>query len=131
VSEIQALLEKADRAFEAAETLLQRGDADFAASRAYYGCFYIAQSLLLTQGHRFSSHAQVVGQYGLLFARTDNLDRHFHQILLRAFKLRQLADYQTEVTIEPEVVEELIEGGRKFLAAASKYLAEDGARGDS
>lgn len=37
------LLAKAQRSFEAAEGLLEDGHADyFAASRAYYGCFYTA-----------------------------------------------------------------------------------------
>jgi uncharacterized protein (UPF0332 family) len=121
--EAQALLEKADRSFQAADTLLKTGSADFAASRAYYGCFYIAQSLLLSRGQRFSSHAQVVAQYGSIFARTDELDRRFHQLLLRAFKIRQLADYQIEVAIEDETVMDLIRGGREFLRAASAHFA--------
>ena len=64
----------------------------------------------------------MVGQYGFFFARTGALDPTFHQLLLRAFKIRQLADYQTKVAIESEVVEELIAGGRRFLAAALAYL---------
>ena len=40
------LLEKARRSFEAAENLLENGHADFAVSRAYYGCFYTAEALL-------------------------------------------------------------------------------------
>lgn len=123
MSEIQALLKKADRSFEAAELILKSGSPDFAASRAYYGCFYIAEALLLARGQEFSSHAQVISQYGLAFARTDELDRRFHQLLLRAFKVRQYADYQVEVTVEEEEAMELIQGGREFLKAASDYLA--------
>ena len=123
MTEAQALLDKAARSFQAAGTLLELGSADFAASRAYYGCFYIAQAMLLSRGQRFSSHAQVVAQYGLIFARTDELDRRFHQLLLRAFKIRQLADYQVEVAIEKEAAIDLIEGGREFHKAASDYLA--------
>ena len=41
------LLEKAARAIEAAKTLLKTGSADFAAGRAYYAMFYIAEALLL------------------------------------------------------------------------------------
>lgn len=123
MSDIQALLKKADRSFEAAEIILKTGSPDFAASRAYYGCFYIAEALLLNRGQKFSSHAQVISQYGLIFARTDELDRRFHQLLLRAFKIRQLADYQVEVPVEEEEAMDLIRGGREFLQAASDYLA--------
>ncbi len=121
--ELRALLDKAARSFQAAETLLEAGSSDFAASRSYYGCFYIAQALLVSRGHRFSSHAQVIAQYGLIFARTDELDRRFHQLLLRAFKIRQLADYQVEVAIEDETVIDLIRAGREFLRAALDSLA--------
>lgn len=69
--EIEALLEKAGRSLVAAWCLLDEGDADFAASRAYYGYFYVAEALLLSKELRFSRHAQVVAQYGRHFVRTD------------------------------------------------------------
>lgn len=130
MTEVQAYLDKADRSFRAAQLLTRQGSYDFAASRAFYGCFYIAESLLLTRGQKFSSHAQVIGQYGFLFARTGTLDPGFHQLLLRAFKIRQLADYQIEVAIQAEVVDDLISGGFQFLEAASRYIAENPESGE-
>lgn len=123
MTDIQGLLEKAARSFETAEIIVQSGAPDFASSRAYYGCFYIAEALLLSRGQKLSSHGQVISQYGLIFARTDELDRRFHQLLLRAFKIRQLADYQVEVAVEEDEAVDLIRGGREFLRAASDYLA--------
>jgi len=105
-----------------AEATLEQGHADFAISRAYYGCFYIAQAMLLSEGLEYSSHGQVVAQFGLLFAKTKRLDPTFHRLLSRAFQLRQGADYATSVVIEPEWVREILEGGRQFLAAAAAYL---------
>ena len=46
---------------------LRAGNSDFAASRAYYGCFYVAEALLLSEGLRFSRYGQVVAQYGRRF----------------------------------------------------------------
>jgi len=60
----------------------------------------------------------------------------FHRLLDDAFELRQAADYEVDVTINPEVVRGMINGGRSFLAAASRYLeelpggAEGGGRGE-
>ena len=65
--EVEALLRKAERSFDAAEPLLRAGNSDFAASRAYYGCFYVAEALLLSEGLRFSRYGQVVAQYGRRF----------------------------------------------------------------
>ncbi len=128
------LLEKAQRSIDAAERLLKDGDTDFAASRVYYAFFHVAQALLLTRGLQFSRHGQVLAQYGRHFSKTKLLDPTFHRLLDRAFEFRQIGDYQT-LPINPEVVQELIDGGRTFLAAASRYLeelpgAESGGRGE-
>jgi uncharacterized protein len=122
VTQFRNLLDKAERSLQSAERELKEGSSDFAASRAYYACFYIAEALLASEGCRFSSHKQVISQYGVRFAQTEKLDRQFHQVLLGAFQTRQIADYQSEVPINPQVVQELIDGGRSFLAAATQYL---------
>lgn len=120
---LDLLLEKARRSLDTAELLLSQGSPDFAASRTYYAYFYIAQALLESRGLRFSRHGQVLAQYGLFFAKTQILDPSYHKLFGSAFDLRQLADYQVEVPIESELVEELIAGARSFLKAASDYLA--------
>jgi len=122
LNEIEALLEKAKRSFDVAEATLGQGHADFAISRAYYGCFYVAQAMLLSAGLEYASHGQVVAQFGLHFAKTNKLDPMFHRLLSRAFQLRQGADYDTSVVIEPEWVQEILKEGRRFLVAASTYL---------
>lgn len=124
MNKAKATLDKAERSFQAAELLLAAGSPDFAASRAYYGCFYIASALLESKGLQFTRHAQVVSQYGLHFARTNELDQRYHQILIRAFRIRQLADYQIEVSVDLEDLQEILKVGRDFLAAASRYLDE-------
>jgi uncharacterized protein (UPF0332 family) len=128
------LLEKAARSIDAAETLLGVGHLDFAASRAYYACFYIAQALLASRNLEFSSHGQVLAQYGRYFSKTRALDPTYHTLLANAFDLRHIADYQTGALITLEVVSEMLAGGRRFLTAARNYLesfAEGGGPGDS
>ena len=85
MNEAQALLAKAERPFGAAERLLEAEDTDFAASRAYYGNFYVSEALLLSKGLAFSRHAQVISQYGLYFAKNEVLDPRFHRLMRRAF----------------------------------------------
>lgn len=127
MNEVESLLEKAKRAFDAAESILEQGHADFATSRAYYGCFYIAQAMLLSVGLEYSSHGQVVAQFGLHFAKSNRLDPTFHRLLSRAFQLRQSADYATNMVIEPEWAEEILKEGRRFLAAAASHLKANNA----
>ena len=123
MNEVAALLEKAERSFVAARRLLEAGDTDFAASRSYYGYFYIAEALLLSKGLSFSRHGQVISQYGLHFARNQVLDRRFHKLLDDAFAFRQLADYSTDPSLEPDTIRGLIEEGEDFLREAREYLA--------
>ncbi len=78
----------------------------------------MAEGLLLSKGLSFSRHAQVVSQYGLRFARTNLLDRRFHRLLVRAFALRQVADYDAQADPDANEVRHLIEEGRSFLNAA-------------
>jgi uncharacterized protein (UPF0332 family) len=119
----QAYLKKAERSFQVADTLLKRGDTDFAASRTYYGYFYIAQALLLVHGvPRLSRHGQLLAQYGLHFAKTQRLDPRFHQLMIRAFKTRELSDYEVDEMVDTEIVEELISEGFQFLSAATQYI---------
>ncbi len=117
------LLAKAQRSFEAAEGLLEDGHADFAASRAYYGCFYTAEALLLSKGLSYSRHSQVVAQFGRQFAKTEELDARYHRLLIEAFGLRQAADYSAAPdTVSEEDAEHTISEGKAFLAASRKYL---------
>ncbi len=123
MSEIDALLEKAGKSFAAARLLLGDGYRDFAVSRAYYGYFYVAEALLRSMGLEFSSHGQVLAQYGRHFAKEEILDRRYHRSFNEAFSSRQLADYSTRPPLEPEKVTELIEVGEEFLREARAYLA--------
>src|SRR3954471_14768832 len=124
MNEIQILLEKAEESLGAAELLQKNGYVGIAASRIYYACFYTASALLLSRGLEFSRHGQVIAQYGFHFSRTRLLDPAFHHLLTQTFDLRHVGDYGTPRAVDPEVVEELMVEGRKFLVAATRYLDE-------
>ena len=100
VSEVRAYLAKATGSFHEAGLLLAEGDADFAVSRAYYGCFYVAEAPLFDAGSNVSTHAGVIGEYGRIFAKTERLDRDFHKLLNRAFRTRQSADYDPDFDLD-------------------------------
>jgi len=76
--EIKVLLQKARDSLQAAELLKQGGYLGFAASRAYYTLFYVAEALLLDRGLSFSSHSAVIAAFGKEFAKTGVLDPKFH-----------------------------------------------------
>lgn len=69
-AETEALLTKARRSLDNARRSLDAGDADFAASRAYYAMFYAAEALLLSRGLAFSKHAAVIAEFTREFVRS-------------------------------------------------------------
>jgi uncharacterized protein (UPF0332 family) len=120
--ETRHLLDKAARALRAAETLMQAGDAEFAADRAYYAMFHTAQALLRERDLRYRKHASVHAAYGRHFAKTGLLDPKYHRWLLDAFDERLRGDYDAEVTFDPASVSQWIDQAREFLDAARTYL---------
>ena len=62
--ETARLLDKAEHAIRAAEILLDADEGDFAAGRAYYAMFYVAEALLVERGRRFRKHSAVHAAFG-------------------------------------------------------------------
>ncbi len=116
------LLAKALRAIEAAERLLEGGDAEFSVGRAYYGLFYVAEALLNERGLGFSKHSAVHAAFASQFVKTGEFDAKYHRWLLDAFRNRIQGDYWFEVDITTEEVKPIIEQAREFLHEARRYL---------
>ena len=95
--EQKALLDKAGRSIEAAQSLTEQGFHDFAISRGYYAMFYIAEALLDNEGLSFSSHAAVVSAFGRYLAHAGKVPIEFHRYLIDAQAQRTLADYDTHL----------------------------------
>jgi len=118
------LLDKAIEAIEAAELLVTNGYSDFAAGRAYYAMFYIAEALLNEKDLSFSKHGNVHAAFGEHFAKTKALDSKFHRWLIDAFDKRLVGDYGVEALIEKDIAANMISQAREFLVTARTYLEE-------
>lgn len=82
--DVKALFEKAESSLSAARLLVEEGYPGFAASRAYYAMFYVAEALLSSLGQSYSTHGGVVGAFGREFAKRRKLDAKFHRWLSMA-----------------------------------------------
>ncbi len=122
--ESRRLLEKSERAIRAAETLLLRGDADFAVARGYYAMFYAAEALLHERGLHFRKHSAVHGAIGEHLVKTGALDARFHRSLLDAFDRRIIGDYGVDAVIGPEEAGQLIEQAESFLKESRRLLGD-------
>lgn len=74
------LLEKAKASLKAAKMLDNEGFYDFAASRAYYTMFYVAEAFLLDKGMAFSKHAGVHSAFGKHFVKTGLIPPEFPSV---------------------------------------------------
>lgn len=122
--EIKALLEKAKRSQRAAAKLFKDEDVDFAASRAYYSLFYIAEALLLSRGLSFSSHSAVIANFGKEFAKTGMLNPKFHHYLTESQDRRNIGDYSVIAQVTREEVQEMPAWAKEFIKAAENYLKQ-------
>jgi len=120
--ETRKLLDKASRAIHAAEALLDAEEAEFAAGRAYYAMFYVAEGLLNEKGLRFRKHGGVQAALGEHFAKTGELDPKFHRWLLDASDQRIQGDYGFDATVADEDARRLIDQAGEFLREARRHL---------
>jgi uncharacterized protein (UPF0332 family) len=122
-AEAGKLVAKAQRAIRAARTLLAEGDPDFAAGRAYYAMFYLAEALLDQEGLHFRKHAAVHAAFGEHFAKTGLLDAKYHRWLVDAFDKRIVNDYEVEATISQSDAGLMIDQAEQFLEAVKSILS--------
>ena len=119
---IPALLHKAQRALEAARTLLQEGHLDFAVGRAYYAMFYATEALLLSKDLHFRKHSAVHSAFAKHFIKTGLLNARLHGVLLDAYDRRILGDYWTDVMLLDEEVNEMISQAKEFIKEVHRYI---------
>lgn len=115
-------LDKAIRSVLASERLLDSGDAEFAASRAYYAMFYVVEALLSERGLRFRKHGGVHAAFGEHFAKSGELDPKYHRWLLEGFNKRITADYGVDASVTTDEAARMIEQAREFIQEARRYL---------
>ncbi len=121
------LLHKALDAIEAAEALLNIDKVEFAAGRAYYSMFYVAEALPYDQFDlKLNQHGQVIAAYGKNFAKTKILDPKFHRWLRDGFDKRISGDYGVDTGIEEDIAAHMINQAQEFLEAAQEYLEKSG-----
>ncbi len=100
--DIEALIHKAKKSLGAARSLIKDSYFDFAASRAYYAMFYVAQALLARIDQSYNKHSAVISAFGREYAKTGKLDTRFHRWLLDAQDFRNIGDYGIDAQISKD-----------------------------
>ena len=116
------LLLKAHQSLSAAKFILDGGYPDYAASRAYYTMFYIAEAFLEGEGLSFSKHSAVISAFGREFARTGRVPVKFHQFLIRSQELRNAGDYGEINAVTANQAADSIAQAEEFLELAQNAI---------
>ena len=118
----QFLLEKAESAIGAAESLLRDGYRDFSAGRAYYAMFYTAEALLAEKELTFKKHVGVHKAFSEHFIKTGIFEQKYYHWLIATFNSRLVGDYAIRTEFEDDEVRDWIEQAREFLNKVREYL---------
>jgi len=121
-AEQMALLRKAQASLDAARALHGLRFFDFAASRAYYAMFYLAEAMLLGECLSFSKHSAVIAAFGRQFAQATPAMEEFHRYLIDGQDSRNIGDYDIGPGITESEAAEQIERAAKFVDLAKSKL---------
>lgn len=124
-----AFLGKARDSIRAAKVLADQELYDFAASRAYYAMFYVAETFLLSLGLSFSSHSAVIAAFGQQFAKTGIIPPEFHRYLIEGQDKRQVGDYDIGPGLTEQQAREQISRAEQFLELAARLLSGESQSG--
>lgn len=116
------LIQQARSSLAAAQLLLEGSFPDYAASRAYYAMFYVAEAFLEGEGLSFSRHSAVIAAFGQNFARSGRVPAEYHRHLIQAQALRHAGDYGQMHSVTREQAQMQIEIAAKFIALAVANL---------
>ena len=120
--EQEDLLRKAEDSLSAAQLMQENGYHDFAASRAYYTMFYLAEALLLEYGLAFSKHSAVIAAFGERFAKTGLVPKELHRYLTEGQDSRNVADYHVGSTLTKDEADLQIARAGRFLEVTRERL---------
>lgn len=120
----QALIEYARESLAAASLLTQAEHHGFAAARAYYSMFYVAQAFLAGRGLSFSKHSGVIAAFAEHFTRTGVVPEEFHRHLIQGMETRHVGDYDYTGSVSAQDAQLQITRAEQFLDLAERMLGE-------
>ena len=120
--EVQAELLRADKSFQAAQSLLEDDFLEDSLSRAYYAILHAARAVLLAAGVTVSSHRSVRRLFGFHLIKPGKLAVRFAKILAEEQDDRFLGDYDAWFHPERERVEKRVSEAGEFLAVIKTYI---------
>lgn len=120
------LMAKAERARVSAYVLLELGDVDGAANRAYYAMFDAARAALLeskapVEADIARTHSGLIAAFGKYLVKNGPVSKDMGRLLNRAHELRQAADYNI-TSVEQSDAVAIVECAEAFIETLRKIF---------
>lgn len=127
---IQRLMEKASTACSSARTLLDLGDVNGAANRAYYAMFDAARAALLASGAQVDpnicrTHSGLIGAFGGYLVKNGPIPKEIGRLLNRAHEIRLIADYNGD-SVHPYDALEIVDQSEVFITVIREEFSLEG-----
>ncbi|MBI4374314.1 MAG: HEPN domain-containing protein [Deltaproteobacteria bacterium] len=111
-----------ERAYREALALLEKEFHEGATSRLYYAAFHLAHAVLLSEGLQPKSHKGALFLFKKHFVETGHFEPRYSQIIARAEKYREEADYRHDMSFSKELVEQTRTEVKEFMEKCLSFL---------
>lgn len=118
-------LEKAERTYNEAVDIIEKGYTEIVANRLYYAAYYAVTAYLIAKGVTVKSHSGVRSMFGLHLIKTKLLDGKFSPIFNTLFSLRMTGDYEDRRNLDMEKdVKPLVKPAKELIDKVSEMARE-------
>lgn len=121
---IQEEWSRAQTVLKEAKSLADQEFLEGATSRAYYAAFHATQAVLLTQGLQPKTHQGTMYLFNHHFVKAGLIEPEYSQVLARAAKYREEADYRHNMTFTKSQTQQTIEEVERFLKRMDAFLQQ-------
>ena len=124
-AQIKAMIQKARRALESAQTLLDDEDNEGASSKAYYAAFHMAQAALLNKGFTYSKHSGVLAGFSQHLVRSGLFPEKIAADIRHLRRDREVGDYSyTQVVSREEALKDIALAS-EIVSVIEKHLSSN------
>lgn len=124
--EIEAVIDKSQRAIKSAAREFSAGEYDYACSRAYYAAFYLLEGVLLLDNKRFTKHSAVISVFNKDYVKTGAFPVEFSKHIKYLLKRREIGDYSFSIRVEKEDAQNCISKVEEMFEVIARYLKDGG-----
>lgn len=118
-------LEKAEKTFQDAELLLEKGSFESAINRYYYAAFYAIRALLATRELDSPKHSGVISLFNREFVKTNLISKKASKTITKVFDLRSNADYEDYIQFKNQEVLDVRKNVQDLLDEIGAYLSKE------